>query len=39
MFAPINPEVKAEIIEKIKKGGKVLDLSKQYGVHEKTIYG
>ena len=38
MFAPIAKEVKNEILEKIKKGEKVLALSQQYGVSEKTIY-
>ncbi len=38
MFAPIAREVKNEILEKIKKGEKVLALSHQYGVSEKTIY-
>lgn len=38
MFAPIAKEVKNEILEKIKKGEKVIVLSKQYGVSEKTIY-
>lgn len=38
MFAPIAREVKNEILEKIKKGEKVLTLSQQYGVSEKTIY-
>ena len=38
MFAPIAKEVKNEILEKIKKGEKVLTLAQQYGVSEKTIY-
>ena len=38
MFAPIAREVKNEILEKIKKGEKVLAISQQYGVSEKTIY-
>ncbi len=38
MFAPIAKEVKNEILEKIEKGEKVLALSQQYGVSEKTIY-
>jgi hypothetical protein len=38
MFAPIAKEVKDEILEKIKKGEKVVTLSQQYGVSEKTIY-
>jgi transposase len=38
MFNPIAVEVKQEILEKIKKGEKVADLAKQYGVSEVTIY-
>lgn len=38
MFAPIAKEVKDEILEKIKRGEKVLALSQQYGISEKTIY-
>ena len=38
MFAPIAKEVKQEILEKIKKGERVIALSGQYGVSEKTIY-
>lgn len=39
MFQPIAAEVKQEILEKMKRGGKVVELAKQYGVSEKTIYG
>ncbi len=39
MFNPIAAEVKAEILSKIKSGEKVLDIAKQYGISEKTIYG
>lgn len=34
----IAKEVKEEILGKIKQGEKVIALSKQYGVNEKTIY-
>lgn len=34
----IAREVKQEIQERIKKGEKVAELSKQYGISEKTIY-
>lgn len=34
----IPSEVKAEILAKVKSGVKVLDLVKQYGVSDKTIY-
>lgn len=35
---PIAKEVKDEILGKIKQGEKVVAVSKQYGVSEKTIY-
>lgn len=38
MFKPVNPEVKAEILEKVKAGEKVVAVATQYGVSEKTIY-
>jgi len=38
MYAPISREVKNEILEKIKKGEKVLALSQKYGISERTIY-
>lgn len=38
MFTPIAKEVKDEILEKIKKGEKVITVSQQYGISEKTIY-
>lgn len=34
----ISKEVKDEILVKVKNGEKVIALSKQYGVSEKTIY-
>jgi len=37
-MAGISGEVKAEILAKVKSGQKVMDLSKQYGVSDKTIY-
>ena len=36
----INPQIKAEIISKIRdEGMTVIDASAAYGVHNKTIYG
>jgi len=37
-MAGISSEVKAEILVKVKTGQKVVKLSKQYGVSDKTIY-
>jgi transposase-like protein len=37
-MAGISGEVKAEVLAKVKAGQKVVDLSKQYGVSDKTIY-
>lgn len=37
-MAGISGEVKAEILAKVKAGHKVVELSKQYGVSDKTIY-
>lgn len=34
----IAHEVKQEILEKVKSGEKVADLSKRYGVNNRTIY-
>jgi transposase-like protein len=34
----IPKEIKQEILTKVKLGEKVMDLSKQYGVSDKTIY-
>ena len=31
-------EIKQEILAKVKSGEKVMDLSKQYGISDKTIY-
>lgn len=38
MYSPIAKEVKDEILSKIKAGAKVVDISKQYGVSEQSIY-
>lgn len=37
-MAGIAREVKVEILAKVKAGQKVVELSKQYGVSDKTIY-
>jgi transposase-like protein len=37
-MAGISGEVKAEILAKVKAGQKVVELSKQYGISDKTIY-
>lgn len=37
-MAGISGEIKAEILAKVKAGQKVVELSKQYGVSDKTIY-
>lgn len=37
-MAGIASEVKAEILVKVKAGQKVVELSRQYGVSDKTIY-
>ena len=34
----IASEVKQEIVQKVKQGERVVELAKQYGVSEKTIY-
>lgn len=34
----IAREIKQEILGKIKSGEKVMDLAKQYGISDKTIY-
>lgn len=34
----ISNEIKTEVIAKVKTGQKVSELSKQYGVSDKTIY-
>ena len=31
-------EIKQEILDKVKSGEKVMDLAKQYGISDKTIY-
>lgn len=35
----IAKEVKEEVLEKVKKGEKVVQLAEQYGVSDRTIYG
>jgi transposase-like protein len=37
-MAGIASDIKAEILAKVKSGQKVVELSKQYGVSDKTIY-
>lgn len=37
-MAGIATEVKAEILARVKAGEKVMELSRQYGVSDKTIY-
>jgi transposase-like protein len=37
-MANIAKEVKDEILQKVKAGVKVMELTKQYGVSDKTIY-
>lgn len=34
----IPKEIKQEILAKVKLGEKVMDLAKQYGISDKTIY-
>lgn len=34
----VSKEIKEEILEKVKLGEKVMDLAKQYGISDKTIY-
>lgn len=35
----VSKEIKAEIIQKVKAGERVVELGEQYGVSPKTIYG
>lgn len=37
-MAGISKEVKDEILSKVKSGERVITISKQYGVSEKTVY-
>lgn len=39
MFKQIPTSTKEEILNKIKNGEKVTELSSQYGISHKTIYG
>jgi putative transposase len=34
----IPKEIKEEVLSKVKSGGKVMELAKQYGVSDKSIY-
>lgn len=38
-MSSVSKDIKDEILSKVKLGAAVMDLSKQYGVHFKTIYG
>jgi len=38
MIKRIPKQTKDEILEKVKKGEKVVDLASQYGISNKTIY-
>lgn len=37
-MAGVAAEVKAEILLKVKSGEKVVDLAKQYGISDRSIY-
>lgn len=37
-MAGVASEVKAEILLKVKQGEKVVDLAKQYGISDRSIY-
>lgn len=37
-MSSVSKEIKDEILTKVKSGTPVMELSKQYGVHFKTIY-
>lgn len=37
-MSSVSKEIKDEILAKVKSGTPVMELSKQYGVHFKTIY-
>ncbi len=37
-FKKIAPEIKAEIVQKVKDGARVVDVAAQYGIYHKTIY-
>jgi transposase-like protein len=38
MFKAVPKEIKEEILAKVKAGEKVVDLAKQYGISNRTIY-
>ena len=35
----VSKDIKDEVLAKVKSGVPVMELSKQYGIHFKTIYG
>ena len=37
-YPSIAPEIKDEILKKVKEGVRVADCTRQYGIHYKTIY-
>lgn len=39
MAAQVPKEIRAEILAKIKSGGKASEVANQYGVSPKTVYG
>lgn len=39
MFKAVPKDIREEILNKVKGGQKVLDLAKQYGISNRTIYG
>jgi transposase len=38
MFRAVPKQIKDEVLTKIKSGEKVIDLAKQYGISDKTVY-
>ena len=38
MIGRISKEIREEILEKARSGKKVVELAKQYGISDKTIY-
>ena len=39
MFKSIDPQIRQEILQKVKDGQKAPTLANQYGISAKTIYG
>lgn len=39
MFRAVPKEIREEILNKVKAGQKVVELAKQYGISNRTIYG